>query len=85
MNIYSESQLLEFINQGKELLLTSLEKDGVIENADKLKSDYVIVLTRQGWFGKVWDKFMNVEDGNIYITVLKTIKSDDLLSAKSLE
>lgn len=73
---YTDEDLHKYANQVKEVLFASLANDGELEfetheDFERFCASYVVVMSRPGVFGRLWDKVFGSEGGSI-ITVLKS-------------
>lgn len=71
-SVYSMSResLTVELNKGKELFITSMLNEGIINNEqyEQIKN-YSIVLGKKGFFGSLWDKLFKKNDEDYYFIV----------------
>lgn len=67
--------LMKTSNQVKEILLDSLERDGLLkESAEWIAQRYTIVVTEKGWLGKAFDALLgNKDESGLFICTLKAV------------
>ena len=74
---YSETELTALANQAKEAIIFALANEGILtRDPSEVTQNYVLVMYRQGWFGRQWDKWRGIEENVSYIAVLKNVRTD---------
>jgi len=74
MDMYSftPEDLTTTANSVKEVLLDKLERDGLLKQpADDIAKNYVVVMHKPSWFGKLFASMCNTGKNELKITVLK--------------
>lgn len=67
-----DSSLQSNMNLAKDSILEELERQGLLRQpADKLKSEYAIILVKRGFFGKFLDILFNVPEDTMQCRVVK--------------
>ena len=79
---YSEIDLTALANQAKEAIILALANEGILTRDPlELAREYVLVMYRKGWFGRLWDKWRGIKEDDCYLAVLKNVRlelpSDD--------
>lgn len=78
----TENNITEIINRARELFVESMVGEGYLtqEQGRELVSNYVIVVRRKGWWGKLFDKIKGIkEDVGMYMEVVKVTKRTSIL------
>jgi hypothetical protein len=74
MKVYTfdSAELTATANSVKEALLIKLERDGLLKQpGDDIAKNYVVVLHRPSWFGKLFASMCSIGKDELRITVLK--------------
>ena len=77
MDVQIYSMDIEDMNKNanivKEALLAALEQDGLLKKpAVEVAEEYAVVISKAGWFGKLWKK-LNVDEKNLRYDVVKSV------------
>jgi hypothetical protein len=54
--------LTEAFNNVKDSLLDTMQRDGIIADAEALGGKYIVVVHKKGWFGQAYDKLFGKDD-----------------------
>lgn len=78
MTVYSltTEDMTRDANLVKELLLTKLEKEGLLKKpAAEIAQEYVVTFSKPGWFGSLFDKITGKkeDEGRLIVDVFKRI------------
>ncbi len=79
---FTDEDLLRFANQVKEVLLASLTNEEVLdfdstEEYERFCASYVVVVSRPGMFGRLWDKVFGAENSSIVTVLRSTLPKHD--------
>lgn len=81
---YSEENVHDALNAGKDALLYLLVKDGVLteKQAEVYIRDYHVMVEQPGWISRTWKKLFPINDEKQMIIIVKQVsldvpKSDD--------
>ncbi|GAG01961.1 unnamed protein product, partial [marine sediment metagenome] len=66
---YDVNQLQKFANQVKEVLISYLAQEGVIDDPQKAKETYAIIISEKGWLGTQISKLVGHKDEGAMISV----------------
>lgn len=68
------ADLTKNCNLVKEILLSALERDGLLKKpAAEICQDYAVVLAEPGWLGRLFRKVTGEKDGDLQIRILKSV------------
>ncbi len=76
--MYGPAELTETANQVKEILLETLEREGLLAegtDAQTIAATYAVICYTPGWFGKVWEKVRGTTSDTWRFAILKTTES----------
>jgi len=78
---YSEIDLTALANQAKEAIILALANEGILTRDPlELAREYVLVMYRKGWFGRLWDKWRGIKEEECYLVVLKNVRLEEVPS-----
>lgn len=72
MEVYASiyEDIVSSSNIVKDLIFEKLEADGVIDSAQVLKEQYIVLPVKRGLFGQIYAKFMG-DNNDLRIKVVK--------------
>lgn len=71
---FSETEVQSLANQVKEVLLLSLEQEGVLNKpAQELLESYAIIISKKGWLGQCLDRIIGGNPNDMRITLVRVI------------
>lgn len=73
---YTLQDLQGFSNQVKEVVVTSLAKEGFLdgEQAEKFLENYIVLVTERGFCGKVMDKLFGLDEQEKGTQIIHVVK-----------
>jgi hypothetical protein len=71
---YTMTELTAMVNQAKEATISALANEGILtRDPREVAQSYALVMYQKGWFGRQWDKWRGLEEGECYLVVVKNV------------
>lgn len=61
------------LNDFKTMFCEMLAADGIIQDAEVVNNDYLVVVVERGWFGKAMDKLWGLKGDATTIRLIKVV------------
>lgn len=72
----TENDLTQTANQARELFIAALVGEGYLtkDQGREIMSEFVVVIRKKGWWGKLFDKFRGITNDGMYVEIVKAAK-----------